>query len=81
MSLLKEGDVLRIRIVRNIGGKLFTERLDINERDVRYFSTPELLRHFVECVSTVTQRLDLTEEYVPAQSTIKMPKYDPLVPF
>lgn len=63
MSNLRRDDVLRVRLVRMINGKVHAERLDINESDVRYMSTPELLRHFTGCIERCSQRLDLIEEY------------------
>jgi hypothetical protein len=63
MSLLGSDDVLGVRVYRKINGKRHVERVDIRASDVRYLSTPELLRHFSGCIDTAVTRLDAIEEY------------------
>jgi len=63
MSILGEGDIIRVVLVREINGKKHVEKLDIREFDVRWLSTPQLLRHFSSCIATATERLDLIEEF------------------
>lgn len=63
MSLLRENDRLFIKLARRINGKLVAEQIKIAEEDVRYLSTPQLLRHFTEQIDRAQARLDATEEF------------------
>lgn len=63
MSSLRKGDVLEIRLIRKISGKPTLERVNLKADDVRFMSTPELLRTFAGAIENASERLDLTEEY------------------
>lgn len=63
MSLLRDTDVLGVRVARTINGKRHIERVGIRALDLIYLSTPELLRAFSRCVDTAVARLDAIEEY------------------
>lgn len=63
MSLLREGDILFVKLARRINGKLVEEQLQVEAEDVIYLSTPHLLRHFVEQIDRAQARLDAAEEY------------------
>ncbi|MEN3369974.1 MAG: hypothetical protein V7609_2117 [Verrucomicrobiota bacterium] len=63
MSTLRAGDVLEVRLLRKIGGKFQAERVHLEADDVRWMSTPELLRTFSGAIATAGERLDITEEH------------------
>lgn len=63
MSILRQGDTIFIKVARKINGKRVIERVEIDAWDVRYLSTPMLLRKFVEQIDRATARLDAAEEY------------------
>ena len=63
MSNLRPGDQLEIRLIRKIKGKVALERVALEADDVRFMSTPELLRTFAGAIENAGQRLDIAEEY------------------
>jgi len=63
MSLLRPDDILFIKLARRINGKLVAEQVKIDAEDVRFLSTPQLLRHFTEQIDRAQARLDAAEEF------------------
>ncbi len=63
MSNLRAGDHLEVRLIRKIKGKPTLERVALDADDVRFMSTPELLRTFAGAIENASQRLDIAEEY------------------
>lgn len=67
MSSLRAGDILEVRLLRKIGGKVQRERVALEADNVRWMSTPELLRTFAVAIATASERLDITEEHLKGQ--------------
>lgn len=63
MSLLRSGDVLRLSVGRKIRGLMVYEMVEVGSAELRWLSTPELLRAFSAQVDRACTHLDAEEEH------------------